>query len=262
MSAQEVVWRAQDAWHDALTRARWSVRGVTVGVSRRAVAAAMLAVSVALFGVGGWVAASIHATDVAAARAQAQLRSAWTVTVPTSPGTGDLTAPLSAPQAPVPPVASPTTPAGPSSPASAQPVAPAPPLPDGAFAQIVIPAINLDAVTVQGVAPSDLARGPGHYPGSAAPGQGGVAAFAGHRTSHGGPFRHLDALQPGDLIVVTDTWGRVWTYKVDRAPWVAAPTDAAVLHPLTGGSELVLTTCTPLWTSTSRLVVHATLVTP
>src|SRR5688572_22535163 len=54
---------------------------------------------------------------------------------------------------------------------------------------------------VQGVTLTDLQRGPGHYPGTAMPGDKGNFAVAGHRTTYGAPFFHLDQLRKGDEVV-------------------------------------------------------------
>ena len=54
--------------------------------------------------------------------------------------------------------------------------------------QIVIPAIGVDWVFVEGVSVADLKDGPGHYPETPMPGQAGNAAIAGHRTTYGAPF--------------------------------------------------------------------------
>ena len=50
---------------------------------------------------------------------------------------------------------------------------------------------------VEGVQLDDLAKGPGHYPGTPLPGQIGNAAIAGHRTTHGAPFFRLNELDAG-----------------------------------------------------------------
>src|SRR5262245_61131200 len=63
---------------------------------------------------------------------------------------------------------------------------------------IQIPRIGLDAAFVEGAADEDLALGPGHYPDSPLPGQGGNVTIAGHRTTHSAPFWSLDVLVPGD----------------------------------------------------------------
>ena len=64
-------------------------------------------------------------------------------------------------------------------------------------AELSIPAIDLNQFVVSGTATDDLAKGPGHYIGSAAPGQAGNVAIAGHRTTHGAPFNRLAELEAG-----------------------------------------------------------------
>ena len=135
------------------------------------------------------------------------------------------------------------------------------PLPGGAIDRLQIPAIGLDAYVVNGVSEADLALGPGHYPSTALPGAPGNAAVAGHRTTFGAPFYSLDALRPHQSVVVTDRSGRRFLYRVSRAPFVVPPNDIAVLRP-TPGFQLTLTTCTPRYWATSRLVVVARLVDP
>ena len=98
-------------------------------------------------------------------------------------------------------------------------VTPGPPTADPAVGQpvgtLVIPRIGLDQVVVEGTGPSQLAAGPGHYPGTPLPGQQGNAAIAGHRTTHGRPFYDLDALASGDPITVTTLQG---TFHYRRGP--------------------------------------------
>ena len=45
-------------------------------------------------------------------------------------------------------------------------------------------------------------EGPGHYSGTALPGQVGNFAIAGHRVGKGEPFLNLDQLRPGDAVIV------------------------------------------------------------
>ena len=61
---------------------------------------------------------------------------------------------------------------------------------------------------VEGVELPDLARGVGHYPETARPGQVGNFAVAGHRATNGEPFAGLDQLHKGD-VVVAETRGRL-----------------------------------------------------
>ena len=124
---------------------------------------------------------------------------------------------------------------------------------------LVIPAIGLDQVVVEGTGPAQLAAGPGHYPGTPLPGQQGNAAIAGHRTTHGRPFYDLNALVSGNPITVTTLQG-TFRYAVVRSE-VVAPNDVAVLAP-SSDPELTLTTCTPRYSAARRLVVVARLVAP
>ena len=128
-----------------------------------------------------------------------------------------------------------------------------------AIDHLVIPAIGVDKFVVEGTNESNLTEGPGHYPGTALPGQDGNAAIAGHRTTYGAPFFELGKLAPGDPIYITDLNDHTWLYKVDQPPQVVAPTDVAILDP-TSFAQLTLTTCNPIYSATSRLVVFAKLV--
>jgi len=119
-------------------------------------------------------------------------------------------------------------------------------------------------VVVEGVSPPDLRRGPGHYPGSALPGQIGNFAVAGHRATHGNGFLRMNEMREGDAVVVEtrDMW---FTYRVTSSK-VVDPTDVAVIaavpdRPGVRPTERVitLTTCDPLYAATHRLIVHGLL---
>lgn len=117
-------------------------------------------------------------------------------------------------------------------------------------------------VVVNGVSVDDLQRGPGHDPGTASPGRDGDFAVAGHRTTYGAPFLHLDSLRCRDRVLLADRRGRLFTDEVARQR-VVAPTDVWVIgeHPLgTGRPALTLTTCDPRFSAEQRLIVHAELV--
>jgi sortase A len=130
------------------------------------------------------------------------------------------------------------------------------------FAFLRIPRLGADFTVpvVEGVRAEDLARGVGHYPKTAGPGEIGNFAVAGHRATHGEPFRNLDRMRVGDVVVVEtkDTW---FTYVVDRTE-IVQPTDVWVIDPVPGKEGvtptqrlLTLTTCHPRWASTHRLIV-------
>jgi len=126
------------------------------------------------------------------------------------------------------------------------------------IAQIQIPTIGVDQFVVEGTTTGDLERGPGHYRGTAVPGQAGNVALAGHRATFGAPFDRLDQLQPGDRITLSTTSGERLTYVSER-PSVVATSDVAVLNDF-GDDRLTLTTSTPKYSAAHRLVVVALLV--
>lgn len=130
------------------------------------------------------------------------------------------------------------------------------------FAFLHIPRLGkkYSVPVVQGVSLPDLARGVGHYPKTAVPGEVGNFAVAGHRATNGEPFAHLDEVKVGDSLVVEtrSTW---FTYVVDRIK-IVEPTDSWVIEPVPGRPHAVptrqlitLTTCNPRWASTQRLIV-------
>jgi sortase A len=122
--------------------------------------------------------------------------------------------------------------------------------------RIEIPELGARFVFIEGASGSELAKGPGHYPGTAMPGERGTVGVAGHRTTHLAPFRHIDGLERGDQIVLEMPYG-VFRYSVDGTK-VVKPTDTAALR-RTGHDRLVLTTCTPPFSAAKRLVVDARL---
>jgi sortase A len=116
---------------------------------------------------------------------------------------------------------------------------------------------------VEGVGVEALRRGPGHYPKTSMPGQSGNFAVAGHRSTYGAPFFHLDQLQAGDEVAVTDRTATRHVYRV-VGQRVVSPGALSVLDadPLgSGRPTLTLTTCHPRFSNSQRLIVFAELVT-
>ena len=124
--------------------------------------------------------------------------------------------------------------------------------------RIKIPALGLDTVVVEGITPSALRAGAGHYPQTPLPCEGGNVSIAGHRTTYGRPFGNVDQLKPGDTIELTTPIGGC-VYQVSRDPWVVAPSEMGVLDP-TAERSLTLTTCHPKGSAAQRLIVRATWV--
>jgi sortase A len=115
---------------------------------------------------------------------------------------------------------------------------------------------GLDEVMVEGTGTGDLRSGPGHYPGTALPGRHGTTAVAGHRTTYGAPFRHLDAVRPGDRVELRMPYGD-FTYRVERTR-IVAPTATWVVKAV-GYDRLVLSACHPLYSAAQRIIVFARL---
>jgi sortase A len=171
------------------------------------------------------------------------------------------------------------SPATPATPAAHPPAFPA----GDALAVIYIPRLGADyhRVMLEGTAEKELSQGPGHYVGTAMPGEQGNLGIAGHRVGKGSPFLDLDKLRPGDPIVVEtkDDW---YVYRVlgDRTTGaftgdpsgipgqeivtpsqidVISPTPDAAPSAPPSGAYLTLTTCHPKFSARKRLVIHARL---
>ncbi|MGQ0743449.1 MAG: sortase [Acidimicrobiales bacterium] len=124
--------------------------------------------------------------------------------------------------------------------------------------RIKIARLNVDAVVVEGVTPSALRAGAGHYPQSALPCDVGNVAIAGHRTTYGRPFGDLDKLRAGDTIELSTPLGSC-AYRISRDPFVVEPTDLSVLD-ATSERTVTLTTCHPRGSAAKRLIVQGTWV--
>jgi sortase A len=151
------------------------------------------------------------------------------------------------------------------------------------IANIYMPRLGSDYhfTIVEGTNDADLEKGPGHYSGTALPGQVGNFAVAGHRVGKGEPFLNLDQLQPGDAVVIetVSDW-YVYTVLGDKTTGnlatpgvngvvgreIVKPSDVSVIlpvpdHPATTPTTalITLTTCTPKFSATDRMIVHGSL---
>ncbi len=119
-------------------------------------------------------------------------------------------------------------------------------------------------VVVNGVSDSALRQGPGHYPGTAWPGEVGNFVVSGHRTTYGHPFNRLDELRVGEPVVV-EVRDRYFVYRVTGSD-VVDPTRTDVILPVPGQpgvqptkSLLTFTTCNPKYSASTRLIVFGEL---
>jgi sortase A len=167
------------------------------------------------------------------------------------------------------------------------------------FAKLYIPKFGADFhfTVLEGTSDKTLEAGPGHYKGTALPGELGNFSVAGHRVGKGAPFNDLDLLESCDAIVVeTQTsWFvyRMLPKQAEEAGWngkngnarcegvnplgepyrklygqeIVKPSQGGVISPVpytTGvqppASLMTLTTCHPRFSDAQRLIVHAVLV--
>ena len=123
---------------------------------------------------------------------------------------------------------------------------------------IEIPTIGVNSVLYQGIRLTTLDQGPGHWPGTALPGEIGNTVVAGHRTSHGRVFRDIDQLREGDEIIFNTLEGR-HVYRVTGVQ-IIEPHDVWIVDPTPFG-RATLFACHPPGSVRQRIVAFADLVT-
>ncbi|MGY5123332.1 class E sortase [Streptomyces nigrescens] len=96
--------------------------------------------------------------------------------------------------------------------------------------------------------------------------QKGNFAVAAHRNTHGEPFRYVNRLTKGDKIIV-ETKSSYYTYEMESILPQTSPSNTSVIGPVPPGSGftgpgryITLTTCTPEFTSTFRMIVWGKMV--
>ncbi|MCQ4204799.1 class E sortase, partial [Streptomyces coelicoflavus] len=145
--------------------------------------------------------------------------------------------------------------------------------PGQGFALLHIPKLDVVVPIAEGISSKKvLDRGMvGHYA------EGGLKTampdaktgnfgLAGHRNTHGEPFRYINKLEPGDPIVV-ETQDKYFVYKMASILPVTSPSNVSVLDPVPKqsgfkgpGRYITLTTCTPEFTSKYRMIVWGKMV--
>lgn len=135
-----------------------------------------------------------------------------------------------------------------------------------AIAMLRIPRLGRDYqyAVVEGVDMENLKRGPGHYPGTARPGQVGNFVLSGHRTTYAAPFNRIDELERDDEIVVEAREAR-YTYRVTSQE-IVEPDEVEVIAPVPRKPDIrpiramiTLSTCHPEYSAEQRLIVYGVL---
>lgn len=126
--------------------------------------------------------------------------------------------------------------------------------------RLKIPVIDVDMLLVEGVEDKNLSMGAGHFPSNPLPDQPGNCAIAGHRGYTFGTYLYrLDEVKIGDEIIV-EYKDKEYKYEVYEILTVL-PTDVSVLYkPKEDVSIVTLVTCTPVYNTTHRLIVHGKLI--
>src|SRR5581483_9564874 len=122
---------------------------------------------------------------------------------------------------------------------------------------ITIPKIGLVTPMYEGITLTVIDHGPGHWPGTALPGQRGNTVFPGHRVTHTHPFENIDQLAPGDQVIFQTASG-TFTYAVTGTQ-IVLPTDIQVVDQTTTPTFTIIA-CNPKHSAATRIVVKGNLV--
>lgn len=125
-----------------------------------------------------------------------------------------------------------------------------------AVARLRVPRLDLNAIVVEGTGAADLRRGPGRDERTFMPGEGELSYVAGHRTTFGAPFAHIDRMRPGDIATIEMPYATL-TYRVTGYR-IVPDTQLSVLE-TRGRDELVLQACHPRFFAKERYIVYASL---
>ena len=123
--------------------------------------------------------------------------------------------------------------------------------------KIIIPSIRVDVIMLEGTDTRDLREGPGHWPETPLPGQGGNFVVSGHRTTYGAPFRKFDKVKEGDLVELVLPYA-VARYRVSRVV-IVKPNEMEAVAQL-GREQVSLAACHPLYSASKRIVVQGELI--
>lgn len=126
--------------------------------------------------------------------------------------------------------------------------------PTPVVADLVVTKLGIDTIVSEGTSRTSLTGGPAFAPPAVSSPQPPAVVIVGHRTTYGGPFHRLSALQPGDAVSVRTTTGVLAEYRVEQVNRVGP--HSAVIAP-DGQQRLYLVTADAGVVGSKRLVVVA-----
>lgn len=120
--------------------------------------------------------------------------------------------------------------------------------------RIDVPRLGINMIVVAGTDHESLKKGPGWDARTFMPGGGKLVYIAGHRTTYGAPFAHIDRLHKGDLVEIVVPYGH-FRYRVTRS--VIVPSNDLGRLESRGSEVLALQACHPRFSARERYIVYA-----
>jgi sortase A len=122
--------------------------------------------------------------------------------------------------------------------------------------RLKIPRLGLDLIVVNGTDDATLRKGPGRDLRSFMPGEGELVYVAGHRTTYGAPFSHIERLRRGDRVLIETPYA-TFQYAIKRHVVVSADDVSRLRSP--GHELLALQACHPRFFASHRYIAYAAL---
>jgi len=110
------------------------------------------------------------------------------------------------------------------------------------LARLMVPALGVDEIVLEGASGRTLAFGPAQLDSSAVPGAPGVTVLTGHRDTH---FAFLEKLWPGEALTLETPDGVPHRYQVTGRKVVHRDDARLPAEAADGGAWLMLATCWP-----------------
>ena len=128
--------------------------------------------------------------------------------------------------------------------------------------RLKVPRLGLSIIAVNGTDSGTLTKGPGRWSGKTPtggfiPGEGELVYVAGHRTTYGAPFSHIDRLRNGDAVSLELPYA---TFHYVIYGHVVVPADDLARLESHHREVLALQACHPRFFASHRYIAYAKLV--